>query len=34
MATFSTHKVVYSKGCQDISAEVLKRLDAMDTLKP
>lgn len=34
MATFSTHKVLYSGRCLDLTAEVISRLDAIDTLKP
>lgn len=34
MATFGTHKVLYAAGCQDLTSEVLKRLDADNSLKP
>jgi len=34
MATFSTHKVLYAGGSLDLTAEVISRLDAMDTLVP
>ena len=34
LATFSTHKVLYSKGCPDLTNEVIKRLDADESLKP
>ncbi|MBN1361056.1 MAG: OmpH family outer membrane protein [Sedimentisphaerales bacterium] len=34
MATFSTHKILYSGSCPDLTDEVLRRLDAMDSLKP
>ena len=34
MATFSTHKVLYSAGSVDLTKEAISRLDAMDTLKP
>ena len=34
MATFSTHKVLYSGGNVDLTDEVISRLDAMDNLMP
>ncbi len=34
MATFTTHKVLYAGGCVDLTKEVIKRLDATDSLKP
>ena len=34
MATLQNHKVLYSGNCPDLTSDVLRRLDAMDTLNP
>jgi Skp family chaperone for outer membrane proteins len=34
LATFSTHKVLYSGSCPDLTREVIARLDALESLKP
>jgi len=34
MATFSTHKVLYSGNCLDLTNEVIARLDALESLQP
>jgi Skp family chaperone for outer membrane proteins len=34
MATFSSHKVLYSGNCPDLTDEVVKRLDALESLQP
>lgn len=34
MATFSTHKVLYSGNCADLTNEVIKRLDALESFQP
>ena len=34
MATLQNHKVLYSGNCPDLTGEVLRRLDALDSLKP
>lgn len=34
LATFSTHKVLYSGACPDLTSEVARRLDALELIKP
>jgi len=34
MLTFSTHKVLYDKGCMDLTQDVIARLDTNESLKP